>query len=688
MTSPSPVREGDEWLEVDGRGGYASGTATGVRTRRYHALLLVATTPPTGRVVLVNGFDAWVDVEGDRIPLTTQTYLGGARHPDGTSALHSFTPDPWPSWRYRLPGGDELLHELLVRQGRPELILRWSLSSDRGGVRLFVRPFLSGRDMHALHHENEAFRFHASVEEEGTPAEVRVVWRPYPVHPAIISRCNGTYDHDPLWYRGFFYQEERARGMEHAEDLGSPGVFEWDLSAEAIWTLAADIGATPEAADETAGMSRPSSIGKPLGEAVHDALGEERARRAAFPTRLHRAADAYIVRRGQSATVIAGYPWFADWGRDTFIALRGLCLAAGRLSEARSILLGWSREISDGMLPNRFVEEGDEPEFNSVDAALWFVAAAAEYLRREELEGHRGEGVRRELEGAVEAILEGHESGTRHGIRVDSDGLLAAGEPGVQLTWMDAKVGDWVVTPRIGKPVEVQALWIHALGIGSRIAPMRWAKLAARARESFAERFWNASTGCLMDVVDVDHVPGTADPSIRPNQIFAVGGLPTVLLDAERSRSVVERVESSLWTPLGLRSLAPDDPSYRPRYEGDAVQRDGAYHEGTVWPWLLGPFVEAWVHVRGGGSDARAEARARFLAPLLEHLDEAGLGHVSEIADAEPPHTPRGCPFQAWSVGEALRLAAVLLAPTDGDSREGALDVGKEHLRDRRAVRP
>lgn len=682
MSTPRGPRGSDEWLEADGLGGYASGTATGVRTRRYHALLLVATTPPTGRVVLVNGFDAWIDIDGRRIPLSTQAYLGGVRHPDGVPRLISFEPDPWPSWRYRLPDGDELRHELLVRRGRPEVMLRWSLASDRRGVPLFVRPFLSGREMHALHHENPALRFEASVEETGTdPANARVVWQPYPVHPAIISRSNGTYDHDPLWYRGFFYEEERARGMEHVEDLASPGVLEWDLSGQAVWTLTAD----PAGADVRPAGSR-AAVPNTFREEIGEIFERERARRAAFPTRLHRAADAYLVRRGEGATVIAGYPWFADWGRDTFIALRGLCLATGRRSEAREILLRWSREVSGGMLPNRFVEEADEPEFNSVDAALWFVATVAEYLRPQEPEDRAEKGVRAELERAVGAILEGYAAGTRHGIRVDTDGLLAAGEPGVQLTWMDAKVGDWVVTPRVGKPVEVQALWIHALGIGSRIAPARWAKLEARARDSFGERFWNESTGCLMDVVDVDHVRGTADPSIRPNQIFAVGGLPAMLLDPERARRVVDRVESLLWTPLGLRSLASDDPAYRPRYEGDVVQRDGAYHQGTVWPWLLGPFVEAWVRVRGGGEEARTGARARFLAPVLEHLDEAGLGHVSEIVDGEPPHTPRGCPFQAWSVGEALRLVAAVLAPHEGDPAGTPGDAGGALPRDGEGV--
>ena len=285
-----------------------------------------------------------------------------------------------------------------------------------------------------------------------------------------------------------------------------------------------------------------------------------------------------------------------------------------------------------------------------------------EYLGASAAAGRRVTGSEhRTLGSAVEAILAGYARGTRYGIRLDSDGLLAAGLPGVQLTWMDAKVGDQVITPRVGKPVEIQALWLNALW-SAAIFSDRWTDLLARGRSAFEERFWNETGGTLHDVVDPWHQRGAADPTFRPNQIFAVGGLPLSLLEGERARRVVDAVESRLWTPLGLRSLAPGEPGYRPRYEGGIWERDSAYHQGTVWPWLLGPFVDAWVRARKSTAKAKAEARERFLAPLLRHLDEAGLGHISEIADAEPPHTPRGCPFQAWSVAEALRLSRELPA--------------------------
>jgi predicted glycogen debranching enzyme len=309
------------------------------------------------------------------------------------------------------------------------------------------------------------------------------------------------------------------------------------------------------------------------------------------------------------------------------------------------------------MLPNRFPDSGEQPEFNAVDASLWYVIAVHEFLKA------AGEmalpATAKALRAAAGKIVAGYRDGTRFGIRMDEDGLLAAGVPGVQLTWMDAKIGDWVVTPRIGKPVEIQALWLNALKIvGLASAP--WRDLYRRALASFQLRFWNEQRGCLFDVVDADHVPGRNDGSVRPNQILAVGGLPFQTLVEPYATRVVETVERQLLTPLGLRSLAPGEPGYRPHYGGGVLERDSAYHQGTVWPWLMGPFVEAWLRVRGNSAEAKREADARFLAPLREHLEVAGLGHVSEIADAEPPYRPGGCPFQAWSLGELLRATRLV----------------------------
>jgi predicted glycogen debranching enzyme len=340
--------------------------------------------------------------------------------------------------------------------------------------------------------------------------------------------------------------------------------------------------------------------------------------------------------------------------------MRGLLIALGELDAAENILTAWAGSVSQGMMPNRFPDSGEAPEFNSVDASLWYVVAVHDFLTACAAAGREvsSEPI---LSRACLAILDGYEAGTRFGIRADTDGLLAAGAPGLQLTWMDAKVDDWVVTPRRGKPVEVQALWINALQIATTRWAARFSDLTALARKNFATRFRNPAGG-LFDVVDVDHVPGTHDAALRPNQIFAVGGLPVPVLTGAPARAIVDAVEIELLTPLGLRTLSPQDPSYVGQYAGGPRARDGAYHQGTAWPWLLGPFVDAWLAVRGRSDAAKAEARARFLPALEQHLTVAGLGHISEVVDGDAPHRPGGCPFQAWSLGEYIRVRCMLEA--------------------------
>src|SRR5687768_10737157 len=450
MSAPIATDDRSEWLEADGLGGFASGTTSGIRTRRYHALLLVATTPPTGRMVLVNGLDAWIERPGEPAEfLTRQRYVPDVIAPADGAVLEGFTGDPWPTWSWRLRDGSVVEQELFVPRDTPLVAMRWRRTGAGRSGTLVVRPFLSGRDTHAIHHANPDLRFDARSERGS------ITWTPYSGVPAVRALADGAYGHEPQWYRRFQYDEERARGLDYEEDLASPGTFRWDVGqGDAILLLGAG-DAPPHDAPAP-----------PVSRRLRRAEREHRGR---FATRLERAGDAYLVRRGSGRTVVAGYPWFTDWGRDTFIAMRGLCLATGRLAEARSILLEWAGHVSEGMLPNLFVDQGGTPEYNTVDASLWYVVAVHDYLRAVE----RGGGSvsardRRNLEDAVGEILAGHVRGTRYGIRVDVDGLLAAGQPGVQLTWMDAKVGDWVVTPRIGKPVEIQALWLNALRAASR----------------------------------------------------------------------------------------------------------------------------------------------------------------------------------------------------------------------------
>ena len=642
---PFPLRDerlAAEWLEADGLGGFASGTVSGIRTRRYHALLLVASKAPGGRIVLVNGIDAWLETPSGRFALSSQRYLPDTVYPDGRSRLVDFRPEPWPQWTFHAEDGTAVIHETCAIHGVPGVSLRWRLRKG-GPARLVLRPFLSGRDYHALHHENDTFDFVPEM------AGARLTWRPYEGLPAISLEANGVYRHEPLWYRNFLYEAERERGLDHVEDLASPGCFDFELgAADAVVNLRAGEIAASAAADR--------------GRHVRGQFEGEAARRALFASPLERAASAYIVRRGHGKTVIAGYPWFTDWGRDTFIALRGFMTLPGGLDTGREVLLAWAGQVSEGMLPNRFPDTGELPEFNAVDASLWYVIAVYDYLRLARRASGAAANARKILLSSVERILEEHRTGTRFGIRIDEDGLLAAGMPGLQLTWMDAKVGDRPVTPRVGKPVEVEALWLNALLIGSGFSGM-WRELYARAAASFRTHFWNEERGCLFDVIDVDHVAGENDGSFRPNQILAIGGLPFQVLAEPYASRVVEAVEGRLLTPLGLRSLAPGEAGYRAHYCGGVRERDSAYHQGTVWPWLIGPFVEAWLRVHGQSAAARLEADRRFLTPLREHLAVAGLGHVSEVADAEPPYKPGGCPFQAWSLGEFLRASRLVSAP-------------------------
>lgn len=643
-----------EWLEADGLGGFASGTVGLVRSRRYHALLLTATTPPTGRVVLVSGFDAVAQTIAGTAAISSQHYLPDVRHPDGRRRIRAFTGEPWPTWEFDLPDGSCLRQEILVQHGAGVVVVRWTAVGARGPLSLRVRPLLSGRDYHGLVQENGAFDFAATM----AGCALRI--QPYRGLPAVEWRANGTFQPGAVWYRHFLYQHERDRGLDASEDLASPGELTFEITSDqpAVWLLRASQEPGPASCSRDQVLAQAAGI-----------VDDERARRAAFPSSSHRAADAYVVSRGRGRTIIAGYPWFTDWGRDTFIAMRGLCLSTGRLQDARQILVEWAGAVSRGMLPNRFPDHGEAPEFNAVDASLWYVVAVREFLERAGTSRrHISASERRQLEAATLAIVDGYAAGTRFGIRMDEDGLLAAGEAGLQLTWMDARVGDRVITPRVGKPVEIQALWVNALAAAARIEPGR-AALTERAVRAFGERFWYDDGGYLYDVVDVDHVRGAVDASFRPNQILAVGGLPVPLVTGDRARRIVQAVEEHLLVPLGLRSLAAGTPGYVARYEGDSAARDGAYHQGTVWPWLLGPFVEAWTRVHRLTPTDLAAARERFLSPLRAHAQRAGLGHVSEIVDAEVPFTPRGCPFQAWSLGEWLRLDLDVLVPPSRTKR-------------------
>ena len=641
-----------EWLESNGRGGFSSGTVAGANTRRYHALLLTARKPPNERFVLVNHLDEWVDVEGRSIPLSTNLY-SGAVYPDGYKACVSFTADPWPTWTYDCDGA-VIQREILCLQGRDLVIVRWRLlRSTNGEVTLRVRPMLSGRDYHSTHHENPG------LDGACSEATQLVDWQPYHDLPAVRALHSGGYRHEPQWFRRVQFPVEHQRGLDHTEDWWSPGEFTYTLRAGGHAALAFT-------SESIAQLDIGASIAKEQKRRVR----LEAAVPASDPMthQLWLAAERYFSARGSRQTVIAGYPWFTDWGRDTFISLPGLCLATGRHEIAWQVIESFAAYVSEGMVPNRFPDVGEQPEYNTIDASLWFVHAIDRYLTYT----HDSERVRQTAWPAVRQIIDGYRRGTRYGIRMDHDGLIAGGVPGLQLTWMDAKVGDWVVTPRSGKPIEIQALWTRALAIGESLAmtfgdsayAARCKADRARAVDSFRQRFWYADGGYFYDVIDG---PDGNDASLRPNQLYALT-LTDDLVSKEQATSLLRIVEANLLTPVGLRTLSPQDGRYRSRYEGGVGDRDGAYHQGTVWPFLLGPFVTAWIKVHGKEAGALTQART-FLEVIGAHLQDACLGQVSEIFDAEAPHRPRGCVAQAWSVAEPLRALIEDLGALEGQRK-------------------
>ena len=627
-----------EWLEANGLGGWASSTVSGAHTRRYHGLLVAATRPPVGRMVLLSKLAETLVVGDARHELDANAYPGTV-HPRGFERIAEFALDPFPTWIYEA-GGVRLKKTVAAVHGENTTVVLYEALAAPAGAALELRPFVAYRDYHGLQHKNDELRF-----ANATYRDDVFRTRPYDGTPELfLSVPEATFEAKPDWYFRFEYALEVERGLDALEDLFSHGVFRRPLREGDRFGV---IASTEPVAgrDPIELVEKQRARRKIVADIV--STDDELSRTLAL------AADAFVVRRGDDLrTIIAGYPWFSDWGRDTMIALPGICLATGRLEDAKRILRAFAGSASQGMLPNRFPDAGERPEYNTVDAALWFFVAAWRYLQASKDTRF----VVDELLPVFEDVVLWHDRGTRYGIRVDADGLLAAGEPGAQLTWMDAKVGDWVVTPRHGKPVEIQALWHNALVILSELRRLAGraeeaAEAAARAKrvkERFVEVFWNESAGYLYDVVDGER----ADPSIRPNAVFALS-LPFPLLPKDKARAVLAVVEAKLLTPVGLRSLSPDDPAYRGRYAGGPSERDAVYHQGTVWSWLLGPYADALVKTLGAPGKAKARRAVEGIAP---HLQEGMLGQIAEIFDGDAPHAPRGCPAQAWSVAEVLRV--------------------------------
>jgi 4-alpha-glucanotransferase len=649
-----------EWWLANGLGAYAAGTVAGSLTRRYHGLLVAPIERPLGRHLVLAKADATL-VDGDREwPLFTNRWSDGTVAPAGHVHIEEFRLEGrLPVWRFAL-GDLRLEARIWLEPGADTVYVAWRLERGSGGGRalsLRVTLLANDRDHHGNARPGEL--------EPGTEAaEGRLSVRLPNGHRLLLVAAGGGIRPARSWYQHFGLVAEAERGLDSVDNHLCVGHAELGLAPGRWVGLAASLEREPDA---------------DLGAALARALGRERAlleqAAAAEPAladapdwvrQLVLAADSFLFARPlpgvpDGESVIAGYPWFGDWGRDTMIALPGLTLATGRPESARRILETFARFVDRGMLPNVFPGAGEHADYNTVDAALWYPEAWRAYLE--------GTGDRERVAAALpvlEDVVRWHLEGTRYGIATDpADGLLRSGEPGVQLTWMDAKVGEWVVTPRIGKPVEINALWYNALCVLADLlaeigtpGARDYRALAAQVRRGFG-RFVKADGSGLFDVIDG---PDGNDPSVRPNQLFAVS-LPHSPLEPAVQRAVLDQCARELLTSYGLRSLAPEHPDYRPHYRGGVWERDGAYHQGTVWAWLLGPYALAEYRVHS--DPARALAR---LEPIRHHLLDAGLGTVSEIFEGAPPHLPCGAPSQAWSVACVLeawtRLERARRAPT------------------------
>jgi len=635
-----------EWLVTNGIGGFASGTVSGNLTRRYHGLLIAALNPPVGRVQLVTKLEETASYEGVNYALATNRWASGAVEPKGYLNIESFRLEGTsPVWRFAL--GDALLEKRIwMRLGENSTYVQYSLLRGSRSLRLQLQAVVNYRDFHSNTHAGDW-----QMKVEPVSHGIRITAFDGAI-PFYILSAGAAFEPRHEWHRNCFLPMERYRGLDDQEDHLLAGISTAELAPNQNVTF---VLSTNAEADLDGPHSR-------IGQAEHERkllakweASDAKAASAApaWIRQLVLAADQFIVRRSfpdepDGRSIIAGYHWFGDWGRDTMVALPGLTLATGRPEMAKKILLAFARYVDGGMLPNNFLEAGGRPEYNTVDAALWFFEAVRQYFdaTQDTLTLSR-------LYPPLTEIINAYINGTRYHIHVDSaDGLLYAGENEVQLTWMDAKVGDWVVTPRIGKPVEINALWYNALKTMAKFATHLsksaedFQKMAAMVQHSFA-KFWNPAAGCCCDVLDA---PGIgSDASLRPNQIFAVS-LPESPLPQEQQKAVVDVCARRLVTSYGLRSVAQGEPGYQGHYGGGPRERDGAYHQGTVWGWLLGPFVLGHLRVYGDPETAQS-----FLEPLAKQIRSHGLGTLSEIFDGDPPFTPRGCIAQAWTVAEVLR---------------------------------
>lgn len=650
ICSHLPAAESREWLVTNGIGGYACGTVAGHLTRHYHGLLVAALHPPVGRTLLLTRLEETVDYRQQQTPLYTNRWADHAMSPMGYPSIESFQLEgAIPCWKFAVQ--DSLISKRVwMQQGENTTYICYAVHRGSAAVSLSLKAMVNYRDHHGGYTDGE-------WQIESLPQGIGIHATPDAV-PFYLLSSKGTVTIQPEWFHDYALAVEQYRGTGDRDSHLHAATIDVTLNVGERLMLVASTHADP-------GMDVDKALGdrRRYEEDVLDQWDRTDVPHGQnsppWIRQLALAADQFIVNRPvqdepNGKTVIAGYPWFGDWGRDTMISLPGLTVTTGRTKLARPILKTFGQYLSRGMLPNLFPESGQEPEYNTVDAILWYFEAIRAYV-----DATQDRDLVKELFSALADVIDWHRKGTRYGIQLDpDDGLIYAGEPGIQLTWMDAKIGDWVITPRIGKPVEINALWYNALCIMEQFAQLiekpgdDYRQLAEQCQKGF-QRFWNPSLNYCYDVLDT---PDGNDDALRPNQIFAValpyGSFaiaPPLLLPTQQT-SVVDTVAQSLLTSYGLRSLAPSHPSYSGQYGGDSRQRDSVYHQGPVWGWLLGPFVTAHLRVYNNPAQAR-----ELLEPMADHMTDGGIGTISEIFDGNPPHIPRGCFAQAWSVAEVLR---------------------------------
>jgi predicted glycogen debranching enzyme len=637
-----------EWLLTNSRGGFSSSTIIGCNTRRYHGLLVGSHLPPANRILgLSNCLELISD--NDNLLSLSNFEFDNTIHPEGYSHLLEFRKDRGVHFEYKTPLAD-LTKSLYLLPDSDTLAIVYEFLSVRQPFEFSVRPFAAMRDFHSLGHSGNSL---SSVWNE---RELSIRGSSPEFGQLILHTKEMRFEENPEWWHHFFYRTEHQRGQDCFEDLWSPGCYKYNIHAPERIVLWAGLFSEDASHEILEKMELETAI-----DAIRlhqKELLKYSAKQDGPEQKLFLAADQFIIERSidneQTPTILAGFPWFLDWGRDTFISLEGLCLCTGRPDVAWGVLKTFARAVSEGMIPNRFDDYGQYPHYNSIDASLWFVHAAFRYLDKTNNTSHFSH----ILLPAIKWVMDSYRKGTRFGIGADQDALIAGGDVNTQLTWMDARFDGISFTPRYGKAVEVNALWYSNLCELSEYyqnnnnqASNFYGLLAQQVRHSFQELFWNNALGCLNDCI-LDSAK--ADTSIRPNQIFAVS-LPHSPLSIVQQKSVVEVVERELLTPYGLRTLSPSDPRYKEHCTGHQSQRDSSYHQGTVWAYLMGPFVEAYLKVHSFDPMAKGRCRS-FLSKLLAHLDhEACLGSISEIFDGNAPHHPRGAFAQAWSVAEVLR---------------------------------